>query len=567
MKRLLLIVSLLTFSVIYSQTITEKKEHFEIQLDSVLYPYKSKSKDTLIVIQSKLQNERLTKAFNQVIFSSSDLVDNASAFGVSQNEEKTSVSVNTNFHLGGKARNQYFLKAGINANGSGSIFNLYSKNEWKNSIGVSVGLIWKFAAFTFSNENKEKLDYNYALRDIFIRDSIMKDLIYLDLYKYRELRLKYLNLLKLKIEDNKVIIDRLKKENGSDTIDKVKKSNNSRKIDSLLKIDILTEINSLLEKTKDKRDSLTKYYNGLKTKETFYEKLEINSKNSKELDFENYSEKNNAINDTIIIYLLNTFWNKSSNGYERVNNIIKDVAAEFDKKNINNTGYSFHWFDFNATFNNDSFSFSEKADNIKSDIKADFDAFDADKTDINKLNTALSFNYNYARNSFKGAFYFQGGLKFNSGSFLTSNLIYGTPKISNKDANGLFIIKDDIGKEAEQVVLGDFNSINQNLKYGSFSFYSVYFFGKKKIFGLNLGITHRYRITTPENTIYENNYSILFGPIFRKPKDDDDTGLTFGIDVGLDNALYIADAKDNFVARIRVGIPFKLFNINKAEKK
>lgn len=537
MKRLILVLALLTFTITNAQTIDKKKARFQKELKAVIDTYRT-SGDTnseKLIIHQKAQNERLTKAFNQVIFSNSDLVDNASAFGISQNEKKTNVSVSTNFHLWGEAKRQLFLKAGINATGSGAVFNLYSRNEWKSSVGASVGFIYKFNGKTYSQEGKSKLDFNKITRDIFIKDSIEKDLTTnFNLKNYQDLRKKYTNLYKDMINDNSVKYDTVKQK------------------------------------------LLAKHYKDLKKQEVFFKNLENKITKTKEikntlafnkdkerivwLKFASYTLAENDNNDKIITYLLKEFWSVCN---DELKKNIDEVAAEYDKKNIKNTGYAFHWFDVNATFNNDSFSFSEKADNIKSTVKSDFDALDAQKTGINKLNTALSLNYNYTSNKSNRAIYFQVGLKFNSGSFLTSNLINGTPKISNKTTNGLFIIKDDIEKEVDQLTLGNFNNINQNLKYGSFSLYSAYYFGKKKVFGLNLGVTHRYRIETPENTIYENNYSILFGPIFRKPKDDDDTGLTFGIDVGLDNAMYIANAKDNFVARIRVGIPLKLYNIKK----
>jgi len=524
MKNFILLISLLTYSLLYSQTNAEKITRFQIELNSVTTEYRTSSdedKDKRIT-QYKLQNERLTKAFNQVVFGNSNLVENASAFGLSQNEEKSNVSVNSNFHLWGVAKRQLFLKAGINANGSGSVFNLYSRNEWKNSIGGSLGLIYKFKGSTFTKESKSKLDYNNILRDVFVNDSIQEKLIFnSNLKKYKESRKKYTKHVELMSS-------------------------------------------SLDEKYKDVNEKLLiDYYKDLKEKEDFFVNLENKLNKKNELKFVSYLDAENSKNDSIIQELLKTLWSGKIWSNKVLRDLIREVAAEYDRKYIINTGYSFYWFDFNVTLNNDSFGFSDKADNIKSDIKDEFDAFDAEKTDINKLNTVLSLNYNYNYNNFKGAFYFQAGLQFNSGSFLSSNLINGTPKISNKDANGLFIIKDDEKKETDQRILGDFNAINQNLQYGSLNGYVAYFFGEKKIFGLNLGVSHRDGILVPENTFYEKNYSILFGPIFRKPVKDDYTGLTFGIDVGFDNALYSADAKDNFVARIRVGIPLKLYNIKK----
>jgi hypothetical protein len=535
MKKLIVLLSLFAITSVNSQTIKDKVDRFKYKLDTVLETYKTSTNNYSQIVHPKLQNNRLSEAFNQVIFGSSDLVDNASAFGISQNEKKTNVSVNTNFHLWGEAKNQLFIKAGINANGSGSVFNLYSRNEWKSSVGASIGFIYKFKGKTYSQEGKSLLDYNNIKRDMFIKDSIKKDLtVNFELKNYQDVRSKYTGLYKAMNNDHNIKYD------------------------------------------KEQQVLLAKYYKDLKTIEVFFTRLEKNinktdslkrtlnfNKNEERilhLKFAIYNLKENENNDKIITYLLKKFW---SVGNKELKKMVNEVAAKFDEKNIKNTGYSFHWFDFNTTFNNDTFGFSEKAENIKSEILEEFNAFDTTKTELNKLNTSLSLNYNYTRNKLEGAFYFQTGLKFNSGSFLTSNLINGTPKVSNKDANGLFIIKDDIGKETDQLVLGDFNAISENLKYGALSIYSAYYFGKKKIFGLNLGVTHRYRITTPKNTMYKNNYSILLGPIFRKPKKDDDTGLTFGIDVGYDNALYSANAKDNFVARVRVGIPLKLYNIKK----
>jgi hypothetical protein len=80
MKFFLLLLSLFTFSIINSQTIDEKKARFQEKLDSVLSDYRTSTNNKKQIVHPKLQNKRLTEAFNQVIFGSSDLVDNASAF-------------------------------------------------------------------------------------------------------------------------------------------------------------------------------------------------------------------------------------------------------------------------------------------------------------------------------------------------------------------------------------------------------------------------------------------------------------------------------------------------------
>ena len=545
MKKTFLLLCFFSYTLLNAQTSTiEKEKEFETKLKDVLDKYSTSSemvdensKKKTQIIEPILQNKRLTKAFNQVIFSNSDLVDNASAFGISQNKEGTTVSINSYFHLSGKSRNQLFLKAGINSVGGSGIFNLYARDAWKSSVGGSLGFIWKVGGSTLTNENIPRLDYNLVLREIYIRDSILKDLtVNYSLKNYQEIRSKYVQLKNY----------------------------------------------PQIKEYKDKKELLIAYLKILEKNETFYKQLEGNkslikpvqtqiqkenneksaeeTKNKVNLKFATYTNTENNNNDKIISLLLKEFWSKK-NVHTTLESEIKKVAVIYDDKHIKNTGYSFHWLDLNTALNNNTFGFSEAKENINSDVKEAFDAYEAIKTGINKLKVAVDINYNYTKNKTRGVFYIKGGLQYNSGSFLNSNLISGTPHIDSSNSTGLFLIKDYIDEEAQDDVLGVFDSIKKNLKFGAFNLYTAYYFGKKKTIGVNLSAVHRYLISKPEHTFYKNNYSIFLGPIFRKTKADDDTGLTFGIDIGYDNALYSRNAKDNFVARIRVGIPIKLYDI------
>ncbi|WP_343330530.1 hypothetical protein [Polaribacter staleyi] len=535
MKNYLLFLAFLFFLTANSQsknnqekdTLKQNKERlFQKQVTEIINAYQKDS----IIVQSELLNTRLSKAFNQVIFSSSDLVDNASAFGVSQNEEKTTVSVSTNFLLPDKSINQLFLKAGINSSGSGSVFNIYSRNEWQNSVGANIGFIYKFSGTGISNENDVKLKYDKVLREIFIRDSIMKEVVALNFEEYIKIRKEYISSI-----NNSEDLIKPRYDEGKDTIYRNELKENYKK---------LARVELLLKKI---------------------EKQIPDYKNSKEnnkheiLNFSNYDTSTNNKNDKIIQYLLTELWKEESKGKFALRDLVNDVAYVYDEKNIKNTGYSFWWLDGNFKLNNDTFNFSEKAENVESEVLSEFNNLDAgERTGLNKLSKEVSLNINYSRNSLYGALYLKGGVKFNSGSFLNSNLINGTANIYELNGDQEFLIQDK-----DNVLLGKLNSIDEDLSYGSLNIYGAYFFGKKKVFGLNLALTHRYRIETPESSFYKNNYSVLFGPVFRKPKKDDDTGLTFGIDIGFDNAIYAYNANDNFVARIRVGIPFNLYTMKK----
>lgn len=537
MKNYLFFLAFMLFLTANTQEVSKEKL-FQKQLTEILNRYQinkeeSKKVEDPIIVQDKLLNTRLTKAFNQVVFSSSDLVDNASAVGVSRNEENTTVSVNTNFYLGGEAKDQWFLKAGINSNGSGgSIFNIYSGNEWQNSVGGNIGFIWKFGGSGFSNEDEVKFNYDKVLREIFIRDSIMKEVVELNFKEYSETRSKYAALLKKAL---------LLREKYAKEIDSINKSEIAKVYKKLKRAEVLfTKIENKIPYYKDKKGSKK-------------------AKKDSILNFSNYDSSTNNTNDKIIKYLLTELWKEAGDGKLALRDLINDVAYVYDEKNIKNTGYSFWWLDGNFKLNNNTFNFSEKAENVESEVLEEFKKLnEVERTGLNKLGKEISVNVNYTRNTINFMYYLKGGFKYNSGSFLNSNLINGTAKVSEQHGVGGFFIKDK-----DNTQLGELSSFNKNLSYGSLDIYGAYFFGKKKVFGLNLALTHRYRIETPEASFYKNNYSVLFGPIFRKPKKDDDTGLTFGIDIGFDNAMYAYNAKDNFVARIRVGIPFNLYTMKK----
>ncbi|WP_442267668.1 hypothetical protein ACSIGC_08360 [Tenacibaculum sp. ZS6-P6] len=502
MKAFITLVLFLSYIATYSQS---KREIFNKRLDSITSNYKGAHHGKTI-IQSKLLNERLTNAFNYVIFNNSDLVDNASAFGVSLNDEKTRVSVNTNFHLWGESKHQFFLKAGINANGSGSFFNLYSRGEWQSNVGGNLGLIWKFKASGLTNEGKNKLNHNKVLRKIFIRDSITKRITSIKKNDYKNKLELYLNALK-----------------------------------------------------KGKNDSILKrYFKDLKNLEKIFKAIEKYKGNREitNLDFKDYTDSTqNKKNYNSINKLIDLLWSQKKEGNRALSELIKETAYVYDKKNIKSTGYNFWWLDANVRLNNNSFNFSEKAANINETVLADFNALEVKKTGINRLNTVVSLNLNWTLNKRYSALYTKAGLQFNSGSFLNSNLINGTAEIAEVNTDDLFIIKDE-----DEQVLGSFDNIDKTLQYGAFNLYGAYFFGEKKVFGLNLSLAHRFKIKTPANSFYQDNYSLLFGPVFRKPKDNK-TGLTFGIDIGFDNARYDKNAYKNFVARIRVGIPFNLYKM------
>lgn len=540
----LLFISLGLLSQAQDNSREIKKKLFNNSLDNVVNSYMTENNGKGNVIQPSLLSERLSQAFNQVVFGNSNLVENASAFGVNQDEDAGTVSVNTNFRLNDNTNWALYLTTGINASGSGSIFNLYSENAWQSQTGASAGFILKLPGSGFSNEKETKLVQNKVLRKIFIKDSILNNLLSLNLENYKKLRDSFVDFqthILQNIPLSKPYETNAKAKKGLERI--TKKLTNYEEFFLSLENSI-KDIKKRYVLQQDQRED--------KNKDT----LESN----KVLLFKDYSANSNVKNDSIIESLLDTLWSENEKGKEFLTKYIEKVAAEFDKKNVRNTGYKFGWFGLNLGLTNNTFNFSEKAENIDSSVLANFQTNHKDDYSKNRLNTEINFSFSYAWNSkYKGAFFGKLGFGFHSGSFLNSNLINGTAKITSELPNNKYVITDDNNR-----ILGHFDAIHQNLQYGSINSYLAFYLGEKKIFGFNLAASQYYKIKTPQSTMYDNNYSVLFGPIFRKPDKDGGTGLTFGIDVGIDNAPHISKGKDFFVTRIRVGIPLKLYNINKS---
>ncbi|GAA3515509.1 hypothetical protein GCM10022393_31800 [Aquimarina addita] len=460
----------------------------QVEYDSILNNELKKYKANNSVIQSKLFDENMSTAFSNVIFSNSDLVSNTSAFGYSQNEEKTNVSINTNIKL----KSTKYLRIGASATGSKSVFEFYSNDSWNNNVSFNIGYVFKVlkssTSYSISPESKQLLNE------------------------------------RRKISASKPIYE--KKWYTKDVLDSLKD----------FKEDVLNRETGLKEK----------YTNILKNKPHF--KKFIENKNYEALYKAIHEEK-----ELIRKYLkVAEFGTKSE-----MESYIKNKLYEFDKQNDITYGYSLKWVDINLSLGNGTYKFTE--DNIEMDIVNDFEnEFDLSE-DLNRLKTTLSLSFNHTKNVNNLVWYYQLGTSFSSGSFLENPLINGTPKIVQNDS-GEFTIEDE-----DEKGLGKFSDIKDNLQTGSFNAYGALFFTKKKNFGFNVAIAHNYLIDKPSEVFYKNNFTTLFGPIFRKVKDNK-TSLTFGIDLGWNNAIYNTKVTGDFTGRIRLGIPFNIYEKKKTKK-
>ncbi|MCR8666200.1 hypothetical protein NO995_00755 [Aestuariibaculum sp. M13] len=486
MKALLFIV----LSLIVSINCIAQKPDYNTTLNSFLEEYNIKNH----VIQDTLLNENIATAFNYVIFSGSDLVSNSSAFGYSQNEEKTNVSVSSNLRLG-KELSPLYTRIGANASGSKNVFEFYSEGSWSNNVSFNLGLILKIgnASVFFKGGKKE-------------------------VKKFKE------------INDRRKI-------NASEPLYKTEKYT-QQTIDTIdaLKKDILDIKDGGLIQSK---------YSGLLVQFPDIKKL-IEGKKYEEA-YSSLIREEKKIQDYIDAH-------KSQKEMEDY--LKNDILYTFDKANDLTYGYSLMWFDINLNLGNSTYKFSES--NVDESILEEFgNVYDLTK-DINKLKSVLALNFNHSHNADKTIWFYQIGLSTTSSSFLENVLINGTPKIIRNESQE-FVFQDE-----DNQVIGDFVNVKENFKTGAFNAYGAIFFTEKKNFGFNVTIGHNYLIDKPNGTFYKNNFTTLFGPVFRKEKDGE-TKLTFGIDLGWSNAIYNTRVSDDFTGRIRVGIPFNIYSKKKSK--
>ena len=233
-----------------------------------------------------------------------------------------------------------------------------------------------------------------------------------------------------------------------------------------------------------------------------------------------------------------------------INNIkstIEKELYEFDKKYDVTKGYRLHWFEISGSLANASL-------NIPNDSILENNELITD--DLEKIKNYLkgsaggSYNYSHNRNYI---IFSQLGFKANWGSYLDSNLFEATPSLQFEN-NDYQLINED------EETLGLYRNVNKNFSTADFSGYISVFFMEKKNIGLFLNANHNALLIKPENTYFENNYSLIAGPLFRQVDKDNNTKAVFGIEIGFENTPYDVKAKDFFIARAKIGLPFNIYN-------
>ena len=127
--------------------------------------------------------------------------------------------------------------------------------------------------------------------------------------------------------------------------------------------------------------------------------------------------------------------------------------------------------------------------------------------------------------------------------------------------DNIFILMDE-----DENQLGSYDQIDHTIGILSANGYGACFFTKKKNFGLNATISLNWKLKEIDNVNVKDSYTILFGPIFRAVKDGKTT-VSFGIDIGWDQAVFSERAEKDFTGRVRLGIPFGIYKKDKKTEK
>ncbi|MBW1297027.1 hypothetical protein [Aquimarina litoralis] len=495
----------------------EYKKYTQV-LDKELDSYKiieEKDSDVLKVVQFKLLNENIKNIFNQVVFGNSDLASGTSAFGYSQNTDKTNISASANFELDDDENALFFLTTGASIEGSGSVFEFYSEDSWKDKVSFNTSFVIKLPF------GSGQWIPGGGTQQVPIVGSRLK--------RFREGDTEFNHV------SNRRTLQALRKAKGF----KYKSIEEIR--DKIYSLNEYLIDNGDLPRSKE-YELIRDLYNEVKGLLMTRKEKEAYDLIQKELKF--YTDIKKFIRANLA--------DPENKGLE--NYIKNNLLYEFDKKNDLLEGYYFPWIRIGLNIANAQYSFADE--NIDAAILNNFS--ELEKT-INEFEYSFSMDANYISHSPKRLFYWQFGNTVNYGSYLGTGLVEGDPELF-LNADNTIIVRDENTEQGD--VLGSYENIDKTIVYGSMYGYFAYFWGRKKTLGFNIAARYNYAIDGRDEAFFINNSTVLLGPVFRRINEDK-TSLFFGIDLGWENAFHNQNSFDSFTGRIRVGIPFGIFTKKK----
>ncbi|MFD2941379.1 hypothetical protein [Flavobacterium notoginsengisoli] len=519
--------------------------------------------------------KRLKNVFSTVVTTTSDVVENGSAFSYVKDKDANTLSVNGAFYKSTKREHKYIFDIGVSTKMESDAYKFYSKGSFSNDITGTLGISY---VFNFTNKWKNHIDYISECDSVnqirwqFVNDTLIPK--YNKLYKWSydpELLNEPLpkELTREKGPQFQTIINKggvgevFLKDKNDDLINTyVASSIRIKQINDILKNKFnfthnttpytqpSTEKITITEKSLQ-IDNLSKgsiTVDGIKT--TY---ITIDTSNgekitlveSKELDLKKELKDLIEIRNTAI-ELLRLRDNVDKDDYP-VKSYIEKKFEKFDSTHDASFGYSICWTTLKASFSNSAITINNQ-DIIDENIQVKID-------NLFKFSTELSGNYSRSMKSFH---YFKLYTKFNRGSLLDSqilktdgfNIFAETSTIPTS-----YVIQNDDGE-----TIANYNDLRNpvyNIDFGLY--YATLCLAEK-----NIGFSAQVSFNSPvsvTNIEYKPTYTLLLGLLVKAKAD----AVIINLSSGFENQYYSTNAWDNFIVKASIGVPFTIFE-KKAKK-
>lgn len=514
--------------------------------------------------------KRLKNVFSTVVTTTSDVVENGSAFSYVKDKDANTLSVNGATYI--KKGKGVILDIGVSTKMESEAYKFYAENSWSNDVTGSIGISY---VFSFTNKYKDYKDYISECDSInqirwqYVNDTLMPK--YNKLYKW----VYDPGLLKKpfpeKFKNNHTLQEQ--KDNKKTKIPIMNFNDKSKDLQNVYMITTI-RIEEINEEFKNKFKFLpnkTLYIKPLEDKTTITEKklqshnlttgtITVDGIKTTDITIDNGSgEKVTLVEKkeldlkkelSDLIEIRNTAIELLRLKDDTINPIKPYIEKKFEKFDSNHDlsyGYSIFWGTLKGSFTNSSIKVNNDSiidENLQKKIDNVF-----------KLSTELSANFSYSKKWFH---YLKVYTKFNRGSLLDSkilkengfNVFTETSTIPN-----YYSIQND-----DKVTIANYTQLNHpvyNMDIGS---YYAFLIGSQKTFGFSAQASINFPFKGAEIE-YKSNYTLLLGLIVKAKAD----AVIVNVSSGFENQYYTTNAWDNFIVKASIGVPFTIFE-KKAKK-
>lgn len=513
--------------------------------------------------------KRLKNVFSTVVTTTSDVVENGSAFSYVKDKDANTLSINGAFYKSTKNEHKYIFDIGVSTKMESDTYKFYSKGSFSNDVTGTLGIS---RAFKFTNKWKNYTDYISECDSVnqirwqFINDTLIPKYNKLYNWTYDP------ELL------NKPLPKELTREKGPQFQTTTNKSGNGEVFlqnqnDDLINVYVaasirIKQINDILKNkfnfTKNattytqpstekititkkslpidnlSKDSIT--VDGIKTTDITIDTNDgekITVVESKELDLKKELKDLIEIRNTTIELL--RLRDNTKEESHLVKSYIEKKFEKFDSTHDASFGYSIYWVTLKASFSNSAITINNQ-DIIDENLQVKID-------NLFKFSTELSGSYSRSMKCFHYAKLYT---KFNRGSLLDSqilktdgfNVFAETSTIPTS-----YVIQNDDGK-----TIANYNDLRNpvyNIDFGLY--YATLCLAEK-----NIGFSGQVSFNSPVRGTkieYKPTYTLLLGLIVKAKAD----AVIVNLSSGFENQYYSTNAWDNFIVKASVGVPFTIF--------